>query len=335
MKHVIPMPTEMCLIVTYRCPMRCKMCNIWQQPTEVSKEITVRDMEMLPKVKFINITGGEPFIREDLEEIVALAFRKADRVVISTSGWYEERIIKLAQIFPKVGIRISIEGLSQVNDELRGRQGGFDKALRTLLRLREMGLKDIGFGITVSDKNSADMLSLYKLSRELGFEFATAAVHNSFYFNKLDNEIFNKHEVCRNFSKLIDYQLHESHPKSWFRAYFNYGLINYIQGGKRLLPCEAGTTNFFVDPYGEVFACNGMEERYWKESMGNIRNVRTFEELWKSEQAERVRLLVRQCPKQCWMVGTVSPVMKKYIAKPLKWVCCQKMNIVFNHKCSL
>ena len=125
MKHVIPMPTEMCLIVTYRCPMRCKMCNIWQQPTEVSKEITVRDMEMLPKVKFINITGGEPFIREDLEEIVALAFRKADRVVISTSGWYEERIIKLAQIFPKVGIRISIEGLSQVNDELRGRQGGY------------------------------------------------------------------------------------------------------------------------------------------------------------------------------------------------------------------
>ena len=76
MKHVIPMPTEMCLIVTYRCPMRCKMCNIWQQPTEVSKEITVQDMEMLPKVKFINITGGVNltlFEAEQAAEVVRAA----------------------------------------------------------------------------------------------------------------------------------------------------------------------------------------------------------------------------------------------------------------------
>lgn len=64
-------------------------------------------------MKFINITGGEPFIREDLEEIVKVAFHKSPRVVISTSGWFEERIIRLAEKFPKIGIRISIEGLSQ------------------------------------------------------------------------------------------------------------------------------------------------------------------------------------------------------------------------------
>lgn len=52
--------------------------------------------------------------------------------------------------FPNIGIRISIEGLSLKNDELRGRNGGFDKGLRTLLRLKDMGIKDIGFGITVS-----------------------------------------------------------------------------------------------------------------------------------------------------------------------------------------
>ena len=138
------------------------------------------EMERLPKVKFINITGGEPFVREDLEEIVEVAFRKSPRVVISTSGWFEERIIRLAEKFPKIGIRISIEGLSLKNDELRGRKGGFDKGLRTLLRLKEMGVKDIGFGITVSNSNSADMLSLYRLSRSLGMEFATAALHNSY-----------------------------------------------------------------------------------------------------------------------------------------------------------
>lgn len=226
------------------------------------------EMERLPKVKFINITGGEPFVREDLEEIIEVAFRKSPRVVISTSGWFEERIIRLAEKFPKIGIRISIEGLSQKNDELRGRKGGFDKGLRTLLRLKEMGVKDIGFGITVSNSNSADMLSLYRLSRSLGMEFATAALHNSYYFHKTDNTITNQTEVCGNFSKLIEWQLKEKHPKSWFRAYFNWGLINYVKGQPRLLPCEAGLVNFFVDPYGDVYPCNGLESKYWKESMG-------------------------------------------------------------------
>ena len=125
MKSAISSPTDMCIIVTYRCPMQCQMCNIWQNPTNKDKEITPAEIEKLPKVKFINITGGEPFIREDLEEIVEVAFRKSPRVVISTSGWFEERIIHLAEKFPNIGIRISIEGLSQKNDELRGRQGGF------------------------------------------------------------------------------------------------------------------------------------------------------------------------------------------------------------------
>jgi Predicted Fe-S oxidoreductases len=130
--NIIPSPTEMCIITTYRCPMQCKMCDIWSNPTEKSKEITPEEIEILPKVKFINITGGEPFIREDLEDIVEVAFRKSPRVVISTSGWFEDRIIKLAKRFPKIGIRISIEGLSCKNDELRGRIGSFDKGLRTL-----------------------------------------------------------------------------------------------------------------------------------------------------------------------------------------------------------
>lgn len=117
----------------------------------------------------------------------------------------------------------------------------------------------------------------------------------------------------------------ENSPKSWFRAFFNLGLINYIQGGKRMLPCEAGTANFFIDPYGDVLPCNGLEEKYWKESMGNIRDVKTFEELWFSDQANKVRELVRTCPKNCWMVGTAAPVMKKYIKHPLKWVVKNKI----------
>lgn len=319
-------PTDMCIITTYRCPMQCKMCNIWQSPTEKHKELTPQELEILPNVNFINLTGGEPFIREDLADIVEVCFRKSPRVVISTSGWFEDRVIALAKKFPNIGIRISIEGLSCKNDELRGRQGGFDKGLRTLLTLREMGVKDIGFGCTVSNSNSEDMLSLYRLSKALGLEFATAAFHNSYYFHKDDNLITEKETVCGNFARLVEMQMKEKHPKSWFRAFFNMGLINYIEGNRRMLPCEAGMMNFFVEPYGDVYPCNGLEEKYWMKNMGNIREVSTFDEIWLSERAEEVRNMVRQCPKNCWMVGTASPVMKKYMRHPLQWVVRNKLN---------
>lgn len=321
----ISKPTDASIILTYRCPMQCKMCNIWKNPTDKHKELKAEELRSLPKLKFINLTGGEPFVREDLEEIVDVCYTKTDRIVISTSGWFDDRVIALAKKYPQIGIRISIEGLSQKNDDLRGRQGGFDKGLRTLLKLREMGVKDIGFGCTVSNYNSKDMLSLYSLSRSLGMEFATASFHNSYYFHKEDNVVTNKDEVCRDFEELINLQLKESHPKSWFRAFFNMGLINYIEGGRRMLPCEAGTMNFFIDPYGEVYPCNGLEERYWKESMGNIRDSYDFMDIWTSEQAEKVRAKVRKCPKNCWMVGTASPVMHKYIKAPLGWALKNKL----------
>lgn len=59
--------------------------------------------------------------------------------------------------------------------------------------------------------------------------------------------------------------------------------------------------------------------------MGNIREAATFEELWNSEQANKVRGLVRTCPKNCWMVGTAAPVMKKYIKHPASWVLKNKI----------
>jgi len=313
------------IIVTYRCPMRCKMCNIWENPTRLEEELNPEEYMKLPQCNAINVTGGEPFVRDDLEEIIKILRTKTNRIVISSSGFFEDKIIKLFEKYPDLGIRISIEGLSQKNDELRGRAGGFDKGLRTLLRLHEMGVKDIGFGITVSNNNSADMLSLYSLAKQLNLQFATAAFHNSFYFHKYDNKITNLEEVEGNFRKLIDMLLKEKHPKSWARAYFNYGLINYIRGNKRLLPCEAGTENFFIDPFGRVLPCNGMEEDKWFDTFGNIKDVSSFDELWNTDKAKEIREHVKHCPKNCWMIGTASPVIKKYPKEPMKWILKNKL----------
>jgi radical SAM protein with 4Fe4S-binding SPASM domain len=296
------------------------MCDIWRHPTDARAEIRAADLEILPRLKGINITGGEPFVRKDIDEIAEVALRKADAVVVSTSGWHTDRILAFCQRFPRVGIRVSVEGLAVNNDTLRGRPSGFDRALSLLTTLKEMGHRNVGFGITVSNHNSEDLLPLYRLSRSLGLEFATAAFHNSFYFHKLDNVITERDRVSENFFRLAEAQLKEWRPKSWFRALFNLGLIGYIQGHRRPLPCEAGLRNFFIFPYGDVFPCNGLEDRYWKKKMGNIREAASFEEIWNSPAANEVRQLVSTCPKNCWMVGTAAPVMKKYLWRTSAYV---------------
>lgn len=78
---------------------------------------------------------------------------------------------------------------------------------------------------------------------------------------------------------------------------------------------------------GEVYPCNGLEERFWKESMGNI-HKEDFMSIWNGPQAERVRQMVRTCPKNCWMVGTASPVMHKYIKHPLRWAVENKLRVM-------
>lgn len=320
----IPHPTDASIILTYRCPMKCKMCNIWFNPTKKDAEIKAADLRTLPRLKFINLTGGEPFVREDLAEIVEECYKHTDRTSSPRPDGSKIKSVALAKQFPNIGIRISIEGLSCKNDELRGHAGGFDKGLRTLLTLKQMGLKDIGFGCTVSNNNSKDMLSLYQLSLSLGMEFATAAFHNSYYFHKDDNVITNKDEVCKNFEQLIEWQLQENHPKSWFRAWFNMGLINYIEGGRRMLPCEAGSANFFIDPFGECIRAT-VSKRNTGEIDGQYpRNARLHGYLGE-RPAQEVRAMVRKCPKNCWMVGTASPVMHKYMKYPLKWALRNKL----------
>ena len=49
MTTTIPNPTDMCIIVTYRCPMKCQMCDIWKNPTQKEKEITIAEIEKLVK----------------------------------------------------------------------------------------------------------------------------------------------------------------------------------------------------------------------------------------------------------------------------------------------
>lgn len=310
---------EALIAITYRCNAHCHMCNTWQHPSKPEDELQPEDLRSLPHVAFANITGGEPFLRSDIADIVEVMRPKAGRIVISTNGYFTDRIVALAERFPDLGFRVSIEGLSAANDALRGIKDGFDHGLRTLLKLRHMGVGDIGFGITLSDKNADDLLELYELADAMGLEFATAAMHNTYYFHKFDNVIEDKEHVAGNLEELSRRLLKTSRPKNWGRAWFNMGLANYVRGGKRLLPCDMGSDIFFIDPFGDIKPCNGMDA-----SMGSLKE-KTFDEIWQSDQAQQVRERVRHCDADCWMIGSVAPAMKKHIAIPGAWAAKAKL----------
>ena len=302
------------VIVTYRCNARCSMCSRYKAPSQPDEEISIETIRKLPKMYFTNITGGEPFIRTDLKEVVRELYKKSDRIVISTNGFFTDRILDLCKEFPQIGIRISIEGLEGTNNAIRGLSNGYQRGLQTLKKLREAGMTDVGFGMTVQDRNASDLVPLYEISNDMGMEFATASLHNSFYFVEARNIIHDRPMVAANFERLINRLLKSNSPKKWFRAYFNHGLINYIYGQKRLLPCDMSFDTFFIDP-------NGTRD---KEVMGNL-NTQTWDELWTSPQAEAVRRKVRCCDRNCWMIGSASPAMHKYIGTPLWWVIRHKL----------
>jgi MoaA/NifB/PqqE/SkfB family radical SAM enzyme len=301
------------------------MCNTWQYPTRKEEESSAGLVDKLPQgLKFINITGGEPFLRTDIEDIIEKALAKTRRLVISTNGFFTDRIVSAAKRFGnRMGVRISIEGLPAANDELRGLKNGFDHGIRTLTALHGMGLRDIGFGITVSDRNAGDMVELYRLAAAMGLEFATATTHNSFYFHKSDNAYGDPERVARAFEGIAVELLKTDRPKNWFRAYFNMGLANKVRGGKRSLPCEVGTDTFFVDPAGNVLPCNGSDAPM---IMGNL-HEQSFEEIWHGQRAGEIRNQVKNCAKHCWMIGSAAPAMKKNITIPAAWIIRNKLKM--------
>lgn len=79
-----------------------------------------------------------------------------------------------------------------------------------------MNHPDVGFGMTVQDANAKDLVPLYELSNEMNMEFATASLHNSFYFVEAKNIIKDRPMVAQNFENLINELLKSNSPKNGF-----------------------------------------------------------------------------------------------------------------------
>jgi Fe-coproporphyrin III synthase len=318
------------IITTYRCNARCRMCKTWQFPTKSSEEFRPELLHKLPGgLGRVNITGGEPLIRRDLPEIMRILAPKAHRLEISTNGYFTDRLADLARRHANLTIRISVEGLAETNDRIRGIGGGFDRAVSSFRALRDVGVKDIGFAVTIQDDNALDLLNLYEFVSAENAEFAQAVPHNSYYFHTDHNEIRDVEAVQRAITELMTAFLRSKKPKEWFRAYLNRGLVDFVGGASRRLDCTGGTDIFFLDPFGEIYPCNG-----WDLSMGNL-HEQTFEEIWNGPRAAEVRAAVKTCERRCWMTGTAVPAMKRNLPRVVWWVARNKVRVALGKQIDL
>jgi Fe-coproporphyrin III synthase len=306
------------LAVTYRCNTRCTMCYTWKYPSAREREIGPEHLSSFPEVVRLNITGGEPFIKEDLSEILDVVKKKAKRVVISSNGLLTGKTLEVMSRHRDVGVRLSFDGIGETHDRIRGVKGIHAKALDTLKGLKELGIKDLGIAVTISDDNARDLVPLFRLADEHGVELATAILHNAYYFHKQDNEIHDRALVEAEIKKLMGEYLCSSRPKNWFRAYFTQGIIDHIYGRERILKCTMARDSFFIDPYGDVRPCNVMDHPF-----GNIKE-KSFQDIWRSREVEEARRKVDLCRGNCWMIGSVGHLMRRHPWKPLAWIIRNK-----------
>lgn len=318
-------PRDATIAITHHCNSRCQMCNIWQDKNPAVLPVSAFN-NLSPDLRYINLSGGEPFLHPDLIEIVKTVNQNSPKakIIISTNGLLSnlivERMAEIKKIDPRVGVRVSIDGLSDTHDKIRGIPGIFRAAMETVAGLKKIGIKNLGISFTIMDNNVAELKDVYDLSQELGVELALAAVQNSdIYFNKKDNRLSYVDKVREGLNYIIAKELKSPNPKHWLRAYYDFGLLHYAEKGERLLKSGAGFNSMFIDASGNIFPSMLITLK-----IGNLRENH-LDEIWNSPVAGKVRAkIINENIQESWIVCTIREEMKRNAPKVLKWIFVNK-----------
>jgi len=321
-------PTDAIIALTYRCDARCEMCNIWQlKPQEF---LSIDDYAKVPSsLQDINISGGEAFMRKDVVDIVKVINEKCDgpRIVVSTNGFRTDFILEsmeeLRKTIPNIGIGVSLDGIGETHNRIRGIKDAFPRALATLKGLREREFTNIRIGFTAMNDNVGEMSRVYDLSRELGVEFTTAVAQNSeiYFSTQVNQEVENDH-LYDALGYVMRRELVSYHPKRWLRAYFENGTLLFNRDKRRPLACRAGIEFFYLAPEGIVYPCLTIPS-----PIGDLKSS-SFEDVWESEQADEVRTEIDGC-EECWMICTARSGLKKSLHKAVGWIAKEKVRAHF------
>ena len=281
--------------VTTRCNCRCKHC-VPKVYAGKNQELTSKKMiELYEKSKYlkgntVNIGGGEPFVKEDLEDFVLYLDKNKIPCVISTNGWFTEKVIHLVEQLEDnktVRFSISIDGTEERHDEIRRCKGIYKRAMETLKALKERNF-DVQVNIVVQKDNVSSLGEFDKIFKALNVPVAYIPE----VFVSGDEFNFTPDDI---------------------REIFKY--VTYPRGRKYLLSqgkfvitnCHAGNNSWHVDSNGDVYACCGGFYRDDSEKfiIGNLVDD-DFDTIFMSKRKQQVyEEVVKNCS-GCLMVRDVE-----------------------------
>ena len=328
------------LSVTHACNYRCKTCNIWRKylenPWLKDQELTLSEYTMFFKanreIMWLSITGGEPFLRSDLTDILISALENIDKLRvlnIATNGSLPRRIEKsLSEVIDYtkkpiyISVEVSLDGKEPVHNEIRGVKNAYQKSLETFRRLRRLkeeaeGFFDVKFEYTMSKFNSG---LLKETIKELADEdntvgpddFIITFAHKSFFYDNLKSEISSDVDIKL---KEVSWFL-ENYPKRDLfdrvtRSYLKMS-IKYFEEKWRP-PCVAGEHSCYINPYGDVYPCITMNYR-----LGNLRSDGfSLRHILNNEKSQLFRKKIRETCTTCWTSCEAYPTI---VFKPIEFI---------------
>ncbi len=315
-------PVDAVVAVNGVCNARCQMCSIWH--TQQAPVLDLSAIEALPRsLRDLNLSVGEPFLRDDLVDLARAARRRLPRarIVVSTNGFLTERILRTAAVWQqerlRIGIAVSVDGIGSMHDRVRGVRGAFRKIVATLRGFQALEYTPIKLGFTVTAANSGHLLAVYRLARRFGADISCTLAQDSPHYFQIEGQSDHRGhapDLAREIEPMARAELSAWSPRRWARAYYLNLLLETARTGRRPLPCRAGRDSFFLDWTGSVFPCNVLPIR-----LGSVGNGNGLIPLLSSPESKQRLEPVDSC-RRCWMVCSARTAMRRHWTRALGWI---------------
>ena len=330
-KTRLELPIQLILFVTDRCNARCVHCFNWRALNQGDNGLNLEELqrlsEELGQLLTLGISGGEPFLRPDIAAVYGLFSDNNNlrEIDIPTNGLLPERTYAQAREMlaqhgsPWVAVSLSLDGLADLHDHIRGVAGNFAKLHQTYHALA--ALKDeyphrpplIKVGTTLCNWNIRQIPDLIAWVQA---EMPEVDFHN---FEIMRGE---PRDGQIGPPEISDLEWVKPHIFQAWRSYMFYGkrypfqswlalglkrfiftmYIEMLRQEKQLIPCYAARISAVVDAGGNLYFCE------LREPIGNLREA-SLQNLWHSERAEHIRASIERgdcyCVHSCFQQKSV------------------------------
>jgi Fe-coproporphyrin III synthase len=274
-------PTRVVLDVTRRCNLRCAMCRTWERARadELAAGEIAAVLGRLDRLRWLDVTGGEPFVRADIGELldaIAASTPTLEMLHFQTNGWSTDRIVRCterlrARTRAELIVTVSIDGPARLHDRIRGVPGSFARAVTTAAALRELPGVEVHIGTTITALNADAMASTWDALQvalpqwpRLRWHWNAMQLSTHFFANAAQAEL----QVP--VDRLVRGHLRaRGLPRTMIDAMESAYLINLAfvaRGEPSRIPCQALRSALFLSPEGDVMPCH-----IYDRPLGNVR----------------------------------------------------------------